>query len=133
MKKDLETKTDATQFVNEIVNDAKTDNIKPINKVNFRDEWISIQKFADIMNETENHEKLSGSIVNWGDTAFEFKLYDRKWLIAFAGRPIAMNVESLERAITMVANQEWDIVRCVAAIMSEYMFNEIKEREVTNG
>ena len=89
----------------------------------FRDEWVKSETIKkELMNGTFDEKKYVGKLVSWGQTAFEIsEVIDNGFVIKFANKVIATNIKSYLDAFDLIDNQCWDIVVCVAGIMSEYV------------
>ena len=97
---------------------------KSIKKVeNFRDEWVMSETIKkELMNGTFDEKKYVGRLISWGNTAFEITdVIDHGFVIKFAKKVIASNIKSFLDAFDLIDSQSWDIVVCVAGIMSEYV------------
>ena len=88
----------------------------------FRDEWVKSEIIKnELMNGTFDEKKYVGRLISWGNTAFEITdVIDHGFVIKFANKVIATNIISFIEAFDLIDGQSWDIVVCVAAIMSEY-------------
>ena len=89
----------------------------------FRDEWVMSETIKkELINGTFDEKKYAGKMVSWGNTAFEIsEVIENGFVIKFANKVIAKNIKSYLDAFDLIDSQCWDIVVCVAGIMSEYI------------
>ena len=110
---------------------------KEVKKVeDFRDEWVMSESIKnELLSGTFDEKKYVGRLIAWGNTAFEIsEVINHGFVIKFAKKVIATNIESFKGAFNLIDSQCWVIVICVAAIMAEYTIwsNEQEKRTEKN-
>lgn len=93
--------------------------------IDFREEWIdSAHLFEEIKNNGKDfdEDKWLNKLIAWGETVFEIKRErNETYTIYFVNRPVKINIQTFEMAVNYIENKDWDLIRCVSALMANFM------------
>ena len=99
--------------------------------IDFRDEWINKNKVINALTDNNFDENdWINKLIAWGETVFCIKKErENRYYIEFAGRVICTGIITFEQAIELIENKDWDLIRVVSAVMTDYIIWKKEQEE----
>ena len=91
--------------------------------IDFRDEWINKNEVINALKDSNFDEnEWINRLIAWGETIFCIKKErENRYYIEFAGKVICTGINTFELAIELIEKKDWDLIRVVSAVMTEYI------------